>query len=220
MKAIAITYKGIEDICSLELSEILNVNGKIKESAVIFDASEEDILKFSYLSRSARRVLILIEELNANGIDELNNQLKNNKLSEFSKNKTFAVRCIKEDSNLSSKEIEDAIGSMIDGKVDLDSPDTLFIAYNNDSTFYIGIDTSGFDLSKRDYKIFNMPSSLKGNIAYALIRIAGWQKDEALLDAFTSDGVIPIEAALFGKNISINNFRKERFARKIDYNDA
>ena len=45
-----------------------------------------------------------------------------------------------------------------------------------------------------------------------MLRIADYKKDEILLDPFTGSGTIPIEAALFSSNISVNHFRKDRFA--------
>ncbi len=75
----------------------------------------------------------------------------------------------------------------------------------------MGIDFCGFDLSKRDYKVFSSASDIKGTIAYSLLRIAGYKKEKKLLDPFCSSGIIPIEAALYNKG-TLNYYRKDDFA--------
>ena len=51
-----------------------------------------------------------------------------------------------------------------------------------DEKMYMGIDLAGFDVSKRDYKIMSQMPSIKGNIGYALLRLAGFEKKSALWD--------------------------------------
>ena len=67
-------------------------------------------------------------------------------------------------------------------------------------------------MSRRDYNIFPHQNTLKGTISYALLRIADYKKEDALLDPFARSGNIPIEAAFFAKKISPNNYRKNELA--------
>ena len=75
----------------------------------------------------------------------------------------------------------------------------------------MGIDFAGFDLSKRSYKILQHAADIKGTIAYSLIRLADYNKNETLLDTFSGSGTIPIEATLYASNFPINFFNKEKF---------
>lgn len=64
------------------------------------------------------------------------------------------------------------------------------------------IDTSGAGLHKRGYRIANSEAPLKETLAAALILIARWQPEIALIDPFCGSGTIPIEAALIGQNLA------------------
>jgi len=88
----------------------------------------------------------------------------------------------------------------------------IFFVYIVDSKCYFGIDFAGFELNKRGYKIFLHPSSLRGTIAYALVRESGFGKNEVMLDPFSRDGIIPIEAAFYASNFPHNYYKKDRFA--------
>jgi len=78
-----------------------------------------------------------------------------------------------------------------------------------DDDYFIGFDLTG-DLARRDYRIFLKSNSLRGNIAYAMLQIAGFTGKEMILDPFCRDGVILIEAALFAKNMSPHFYLKEK----------
>jgi 23S rRNA G2445 N2-methylase RlmL len=184
MKAIAITNKGIEDICALEIKELIKTDSKIKKGFLLFDATEKDIIKLIYSGRTLTKVLLI------------------NDLDKYLKNKTFAVKSL---STKLSKQIADKISK---GKVDLKNPEVIIYAIDSEN---YGIDLCGEDLSKRDYRIFLGPESLKGNVAYSLLRIAGFDKKQKLLDCFCKSGIIPIEAALYSLGKSVHFYSKDKF---------
>jgi len=64
------------------------------------------------------------------------------------------------------------------------------------------IDTSGDGLHKRGYRITGSGAPLRENLAAAMILIARWQPDIALIDPFCGSGTIPIEAAMIGMNLA------------------
>ncbi|MBS3096145.1 hypothetical protein J4480_01780, partial [Candidatus Woesearchaeota archaeon] len=68
------------------------------------------------------------------------------------------------------------------------------------------------ELNKRGYKIFLHPGSLRGTIAYALIRESGFEKKDVMLDPFSRDGVIAIEAAFYAAGFACNYYKKDKFA--------
>jgi 23S rRNA G2445 N2-methylase RlmL len=86
----------------------------------------------------------------------------------------------------------------------------VFFVFINNNKAYLGIDFSGFDMSKRDYKIFNISGSLKGTIAYALVRLSGFKK--SILNPLTRAGIMCIESALFASNFPVNYYKKKDFA--------
>lgn len=181
MKAIVLTNKGIEDISAQEIKELINKKAEIKDGFLIFEAEQEDIIKICYLARSITKVVLLTENP-----------------EKWTEGKTFAIR----------GKTEAAEKHEIKGKVQLKNPDIEFYAVNEK---YCGIDLTGEDLAKRDYRIFLGPESVKGNIAYALARIAGYSAKKTLLDPYCRDGIIPIEAALCAVNMSPHYYKKDKF---------
>ena len=71
MKALAISYKGMEDMTSLEIKEILGKDSEIKESCVLFDAEYEDMALYSYKGQAVNRLLILLDEFRIGSIEDL-----------------------------------------------------------------------------------------------------------------------------------------------------
>ncbi len=131
--------------------------------------------------------------------------------------KTFVVRCRREGNHdFSSVDVEMEAGKLIEKnfslKLDFKSPEIIFFCYMLQNEFYFGIDFSGMELQKRQYKIYAQPNSLRATIAYALMRLSGYRKNEALLDPFAGDGVVMIEAALYSSGLSPNYYSKDKFA--------
>ena len=229
MRAIAITHKGIEDITSLEVKEIIKVNSNIKETVVLFKPKKiDDLCTLAYKAQSLIKVMYLFDNFKVKKdeksiLEEVKKSIDKIDFSEWlDKERTFRVSCQHiGNEDISSQEIEKETGAIVikhiqkknkyEQKVDLDNPDVIFYVYICDDECYFGIDFCGFNLSKRDYKVFSSASDIKGTIAYSLLRIAGYKKEKKLIDPFCSSGVIPIEAALYNK-CSVNYYRKDDFA--------
>ncbi|HLC33160.1 MAG TPA: hypothetical protein VJJ82_05005 [Candidatus Nanoarchaeia archaeon] len=95
---------------------------------------------------------------------------------------------------------------------DYKKPQTTFFLLIDGKECLFGIDFSGIDLGRRDYRIFLGNDSLKGNVAAGVLQIADYQPKHALLDPFCRHGIIPIEAALFATNTSSHKYDREKFA--------
>jgi tRNA (guanine6-N2)-methyltransferase len=231
MKGILITNKGIEDIAAKEVTELLKLKSKpeIKETAVMFEVKKlENLCLLCYRAQSAARVLLLLDELNIT--EDLEETLEiieksilklKKELEKWLKNKSFKVECKRiGEHNFNSIDLSKEIGELIyeaisNKKVDTHNPDIVIYVYVYNNSCYLGIDFSGFDLSKREYKIFNHPESLKGNIAYALVRLTEYNKKDVLLDTYCKSGNIPIEAAIYATGFPLNFYRKEFLFQKF-----
>ena len=226
MKGFLTTHKGIEDIAALEVKELIGQSPTTNETCVIFDIKDyDDLFKLCYKSQSAIGVYCLLCEFNFDDlIEDFNKNLEKIGFSEWlSRHTQFRVKCVKNcDDSISTTEIEKKLGELIINniqkrynykqKVNLDKPDIIIFVYLIGIRCYVGIDFAGFDLSKRSYNLFTHPAAIKGTIGYYLIRLSNYNKNETLLDPFSGSGTMPIEAALFASNFSINFFNKEKFA--------
>lgn len=225
MKGLLTTHKGMEDIASLEVMELIGKSSTTNEACIIFDIKNyEDLFKLCYKSQTAAGIYYLLQEFNNKDI--LNNFKKNIGKIDLegwlSKNTQFRVKCTKNhNSSISTPEIEKKVGEIIIDhiqkkhgyrqKVSLDNPEIIILVYLTQRKCYIGIDFAGLDLSKRTYNIFTHPAAIKGTIGYFLVRLSSYNKNETLLDPFSGSGTIPIEAALFASNFPVNFFSKEKF---------
>tara|TARA_Y100000310_G_C20635670_1_gene791018 strand:+ start:461 stop:1414 length:954 start_codon:yes stop_codon:yes gene_type:complete len=183
MQALLITLKGGEDIAAMDVKEIIGREAKILEGAVQFEATYEDLFKLAYLSQSALRILCLEKP-------EV----------WLEKGMTFAVRSGK-------KEEEMSFGEKIHNKgfaVNLSDPDVPFHVYNG----LLGIDFTG-DMHTRSFRVFTHKHTLNGVTAYILLRKAGFDGTQKLVDPFSKDGTIILEAAHHALHKSVRFFDRE-----------
>lgn len=228
MKGFLFTHKGMEDIASLEVKELIGKESEQAEECVIFDiGAYEDLFKLCYLSQSAHGVFFLLKKCDYKEktlLSDIDKAISSIDFDEWlDRDTSFRIRCKKKGEETSS-EIEGKIGAMVikhiqekkrhKQKVDLENPNLAIVAYLNGHQCCIGIDFAGFDLSKRQYRIFSDPSSLKGPLAYFLIRLSSYNRKDSLLDCFAGAGIIPIEAALFSSGFPVNYYNKEKFTFK------
>jgi len=232
MKGVAIVSKGLEDISCLEIKEILNVTPVAKQGAVVFDVKEKDLCLLSYKAQSLNRVLLLLDSFKIKKIDDIKSRVDKIDIFKWLKDKTFRVSCKVIDNEMTSEELNAKTGEFIlekiekeekyKQKVDLDNPDIIFFVYIFNEDCYLGIDFSS-ELHKRSYKIFGSPTSLRGTIAYSLLRIADVKVNEKIVDPFCGSGEIIIEAALFFSGFSVNYYDKDKFPFnkfiKFDFDD-
>ncbi len=223
MKGLAITSKGVEETASLEIKELINADCRIEECCVVFEFKKfDELCLLCYKSQSADRILYLLGEFEFDDFFENFKKFINE--AEFGewpdRNKKFRVECIRLGMhNFKSVDVEKKAAELITKKlksknlkIDLKDYEIIFFAYVVNNRCYFGIDFAGFELNKRQYKIFLHPNSLRGTIAYSLVRESGFQKKEVMLDPFSRDGVIPIEAAFYANDFPVNYYKKDRFA--------
>jgi putative N6-adenine-specific DNA methylase len=215
-KAVAIPAKGFADVCAKEAKEILNVETEISNGVVVFTSDLVEICKYIYRAHTPKKVLMYVTDADAGPtlIAALREKIKQTGLP-ITKNSSFLLRAHIEDFRVERQELEVEIGGDIaelsGAKVDFKNPDVTFYAHEQEGKCWLGIDLSGEDLGKRDFRIFLGPQALKGHIAASLIKLAEFDSSKVLLDLFCRNGIIPIEAALMVLNCSPHRFGKEKF---------
>jgi len=218
MKGAIITHPGLEAVSGKELKDLIGVDCALHRSAALFETGElEDFCTLCYRAQSAMKVLYLFFESKFKCMDDILKQVGDCNLNDWLKDKKFVVRSkVVDNEDISTMESERAIGEVIHekfkGEVDLDNPDITFFTYIIEDKVYFGVDFAGFDLSKRNYKIFALADSIKASVAYSLVRLAGYKKGMVLLDPFTHSGTVAIEAAIYATNKPVNFYNKDKFA--------
>ena len=223
MKGFAITSKGIEDTASAEIKEMINSDCKIEDSCVIFDFKKfEDLCLLCYKSQAVDKIIYLIGNFEFKDFPkEFENFIGEADFGEWIKKyKNFKVECTRiGEHNFKSVNAETQFAQSIlkkyrneKLKFNLKEYEIIFFIYIVNGKCYVGIDFAGFEINKRVYKIFLHPGSLRGTIAYALIRESGFEKKDVMLDPFSRDGVIVIESAFFAADFPHNYYKKDKFA--------
>ena len=248
-KAAVVTHPGFEGIAAAELKELISVKAAASAAGIVaFQVSDlADLCKLCYLSQSAIAVLCVVSEFkiaataSATAANLKRSIVASDLLQWFGKGTSFKVSFEPANGSsyeIPSSEIEAAAGSVIfeavkkatgsKPKVNLTSPDiTIAIAASGSSAF-CGIAINPFDLSKREYRVFSHSSDIKGNLAYSLLRFAGYEPGTYLFDPFTRSGTIAIEAAIFSSGFPVSHYRKDALLSalsrlqpfsKTDFND-
>lgn len=202
-------------------------NQGIQASAFPVDAAA-----FCYFNQAIEHAIIVLattKDTSPKGIKKaLHTPAVESKLSELLPEKfTFSTEIIGETASIEgaiknelAKEVAEELEMQIAGKGLLGkhsyrSPDVVFsVAFdtscstNSEPTCIIGIDLSGRDLSKRTYKITNAGASIKGTLAYCLVRLLNPAPGSTILDPSCGTGEICVEAALHSTNSSPWAFEK------------
>ncbi|MBD3319265.1 hypothetical protein GF342_05140 [Candidatus Woesearchaeota archaeon] len=208
MKALSLTNKGIEPFVVQEIKELLGRDAESHHRVVLFEASEEEVCKFAYQARSVSRVLRLLGSLESpNLLEELPSLVRSLSLP-----KECTIDGIRVGSHaFNSQDVKACIQEHANVSFSYSSYKNMLFFVIIDEACYLGLDVAGRDLSKRDYKIFPSSFSLKGPLAYSLVRLASFGQQSVMLDPFCRDGTIAIEAALFASGQSPHYFCKRKF---------
>ncbi len=221
MKGMAITSKGIEETAAKEIKELINADCKIEDCCVSFDFKKfDDLCMLCYKSQSVDRIFHLIGSFEFKDFfTDFENFIGKTSFDEWKGYKKFRVDCIRTGiHDFKSVDVEAKAAGLIlkktknKIKIGLKDHEIIFLAYVVGNKCHFGVDFAGFELNKRGYKVFLHPSSLRGTIAYNLIRESGFEKNESVLDPFSRDGIIPIEAAFYASAFPHNYYKKDRFA--------
>jgi len=215
MNGLVLTHIGIEDIGAGEIKKLISAsNIKIEKGKIFFSCkSEQDLVDLCYHGRTFSKVVLL---LSSGTMSEMPNESLLKDLKQFI-DKTAVVKCDRTGEHpFTSFDVEQVLNGhlakLYNVQIDHKNPQTTFYLLIESNQYYFGVDFAGIDLGRRDYRIFLGTDALKGNIAAALLHIAGYETKQSLLDPFCRHGIIPIEAALYATNTSSHKFAKEKLA--------
>jgi len=222
MKGFVVSHKGIEDISALEIKELtISKAIEVKDQIILFDFDRfEDLFTLCYRSQSASKVCLLLDSFSSDKdlLDLIVEKAKKLSLVDWiGKKAKLSVACIREGNHLfTSQDVVSAVVRSITKnmhvEIDYKHPDVILFLFVNVNYCYVGIDFSGIDLSKHDYKIFVNQQALKGPIAYSLLRIADVSSKDTVVDPFVKSGESIIEGALFMSGTSPLFYHKDSFA--------
>lgn len=186
----------------------------IAPGRLLFKSLPKDISSFNQISR-------YITKFDFNNLEDIINKIKKINFRLIS---PFLVRCNKQfRDDLSVLDIEKKVGEVLFNKglkVDLTNPKTKVIVDIINDICIISLAIKE-NLCKRHYYIRRNNQGTNPCIAASLITLSGWKKNESILDPFSKDGTILIEAynkgsrKLIGWDDNKNNIKNAKINAKL-----
>ncbi|MGC8612285.1 MAG: RNA methyltransferase [Mesoaciditoga sp.] len=205
------TAFGIEGVTKKELKK-LGYDAKAQDGRVNFEGGFKDIVRANLWIRTGNRVMIKMAEFDAYDFDTLFDRTFKVEWAEFlTKDANFPVELSSVKSKLSSVPacqsiVKKAIVEKLKKRYGINQ-------FPEDGPLYrikvqilkdhviIGLDTTGYSLNKRGYRVNISEAPLKETLAASLVLLSNWN-GEPLWDGFCGSGTIPIEGAMIAKNIA------------------
>ena len=197
MRYLVTTLRGLEPIVLLELREILGVRGKIvTPGRVLFSCTNVD--SFILKARSVIRLYTFFDCFHFTSKKDILDHVK--KISPSFINDDFVVRCFRQGNHrFNSNDIESPVGGIFfrNGKRVNLSSSTVFVVDIVDNFCSLGLLVAN-QMDKRSYRVRPFSGGTIPILAYALIRFCEVSPEDSVVDPTCYDGVLAIEASLFG----------------------
>lgn len=218
---------GLESLVSKELRWLGYETLTVEDGKVSFLGDFEAVCRANIWIRCGERVLIEISQFDAVTFDELFEKTRAIRWAEWlPKDAAFPVKgyCLK--STLASMRdcqaiIKKAVATSLSESYGVEWLEETGAIYQLQFSVMkdkvsLMIDTSGDGLHKRGYRRISNAAPLKETIASAMVMLSFWKYEYPLCDLFCGSGTIPIEAAMFKRNIApgiSRNFSAENFSQ-------
>ncbi len=220
MKAIALTDQGLKEFVADEIRDKIDAETEVLECGVRFEADILDVCEFTYTGQSVTRVLAEIGSFEFEDLEDLVEKSRTcfddfNFSKWLGKDVDFRVVCDRQgEQGFNSPEVEKSLGDVVVEEVEesldftpsvsLEEPDVTFYCYVLNDFCCLGIDFAGRDLSQRNYKVYSHPTTVRGDIAYSLVRISEYEKDDKFLDPFCGSAPIVLEAVYHASKVPVH----------------
>lgn len=229
-KIIIKTFAGLEPVLAMELIALGAESVTQERRAVSFVGDKALLYKANFLLRTALKILVPIARFRVDKKEDLYNNAKNIKWSDYvTLGKTFAIDSTVQselfvNSMYASLRVKDAIADYFResfGKrpsVNIEDPDIRIHIYLMGDYCEIALDSSGESLHKRGYRVGQVEAPVNEVLAAGMILLSGWNGDTDFFDPMCGSGTILIEAAMIAKNIPAGIYRKSfGFEKWLDF---
>lgn len=207
------TLLGMEAFAAKEIRRLGYETTAVEDGRITFSGDLEAVCRTNIQLRTGERALIKIGEFKALSFEELFEKTSSLDWERWiGKNSAFPVKghCLK--SKLASTRdaqaiIKKAIAKRLSQKYGIEwLPEDgnvyqIQFSIMKDKVTLM-IDTSGEPLHKRGYRQKSNLAPLRETIAAAMVMMSYWKFEYPLCDPFCGSGTIPIEAAMFKRNIA------------------
>ena len=213
LELLATATFGLESLVADELRKLGYADTHVENGKVTFSGDELAICRTNLWLRTAARVRVKVGEFTATTFDELFKKTKALPWARFlPQNCEFPVEGRSVQSTLFSVSdcqaiVKKAVVESLKREYKLewfpeDGPLMKIEVALLKDVATLTIDTTGPGLHQRGYRALATGAPLKETLAAALVMLARYYPDIALIDPFCGSGTIPIEAALMAHNMA------------------
>ena len=208
MHLLATTNGGLESIAAGEIDDLVGRDASTHHRGVVeLDADESDVYDLHVRGRTIHRIMAVLADGPAEELEDIYELTARAPVADRLPTSDFGVVGTRHgDHGFTSVQVAERVGqAVIDAyrdatgtrlPVDLDDPTVRLEAYLYDDRFTLAVDLTGESLHKRPYRVCEHDAPVRGTLAYAMLRIAGWTPADRLVDAMAGSATIPTEAAL------------------------
>lgn len=231
-KILTKTAFGLEKILAEEIEQLGGQDIEILNRAVLCQGDKKLIYRINYESRVALRVLKFISEFTVFNEQQLYKGISKIQWDNiFKVSDTFAIdSVVNSDRFQHSKYValksKDAIVDQFRKKyeerpsIDTTYPDFRIMVHIRDTTCGVFLDSSGFSLHKRGYRLREAQAPLSECLAAGMIKLTGWNGEGTFMDPMCGSGTLLVEAAMMALQIPAGKYREAyAFQHWDDYDE-
>ena len=220
---VATTLFGLEEVLAQEIKYLGATDIEIINRAVKFKGNTNLLYRSNLNLRTALKILKPIEKIQARNEDQLYQKVKKISWDKyFSFKQSFAIDAVTfgdtfRHSKYVALKCKDAIADKfrdsfgIRPSVDTISPDIRINIHVAETHITISLDSSGYPLSKRGYRIEGARAPINEVLAAGMIILSGWDRKCDFLDPMCGSGTIAIEAAMIAADMPPGRLRNFAF---------
>jgi putative N6-adenine-specific DNA methylase len=217
---VAKTMTGLEEILANELNNIGATDIELSNRAVTFTGDKELMYKANYWSRTALHILKPIAGFYIRREEDLYKKIYDIQWEDYmNATGTLAVDAVVNASVMThshyvSLKTKDAIVDRFRDyterrpNVDIENPDIRVNIHLFKNYCSVSLDSSGYSLHKRGYRIKTGVAPISEVLAAGIILLSGWDKQCNFIDPMCGSGTIVCEAAMIANNIPPGYYRK------------
>ncbi|MGE0791884.1 MAG: class I SAM-dependent RNA methyltransferase [Sandaracinaceae bacterium] len=224
---------GTEPALKDEIKELGLAGAKAARGGVRVWGSDEALARLCLRSRIATRVLVEVARFECDGEDALYDGVHSVEWQRWlSTDRTLAVTATGKDARKGhthylAQRTKDAIvdrqreGRGARSDVDPDDPDVGVVVHLAGGEAGVFLDASGGPLFLRGWRKDSTEAPLKENLAAAILRLSGWDRERPLVDPMCGSGTFPIEGWLWAQDGDAQaSDRRFGFERWADHEEA
>jgi putative N6-adenine-specific DNA methylase len=223
---------GLEEVLKEELVYLRINDTQVLNRAVSFHGDLNTIYTVNHWSRLTLRVLVTLRETEIHNEKDLYFAVKEIPWEEiFTLKDSFAITTVMNTdlfnhSNYPSLKAKDAIADRFrdhfdDRRPNVNpvNPDIAIHLHINQKKLIISLDSSGYSLHNRGYRIGQGDAPINEVLAAGIIKLSGWDMSTPLWDPMCGSGTICIEAAMMTHGIAPRLHDRYSFMKWQEFDD-